>query len=173
MKRLVLCMLIIVCFAAPALAQEGEKEHTGSISFVLANSWAPIGIGAEFFLGQIGLGATFTTFVIGGGDGGVVFVLDPGAYCRLYFGDISSAFYLMGGVAYLTAVGTYEGDVEALDFGLFKVNAAVGYNAILGKKENARFSIEMGPRYRMITDPDADVIFPLLMHFMLMFGTVF
>jgi hypothetical protein len=143
------------------------------VSFILTNSFAPIGLGLEFFIGNFGIGPTFTTFVFGSADTGVVFVVEPGAYARFYFGDLESTFYVTGGVSYLTAIGTYEGDVESLEFGLLKINTGVGYQTIFGKKENARFSIELGPRYRILTGTDENVNFPLLLHFMLMFGTVF
>lgn len=173
MKQIVICVMIILFIVGVAWAQEEEKNPTGSISFVLTNSFAPIGLGAEFFLSSFGLGATFTTFVVGSGDGGVVAALEPGAYGRYYFGDFESTFFITCGVSYLTAIGTYQGSVDALDFGLLKINIGVGYHSIIGKKENARFSLELGPRYRVIPDPNEDVTFPLLLHFMLMFGTVF
>jgi hypothetical protein len=176
MKKLLLCVLILFVVSGVAWAQEKEKKEEknarGSVSFVLVNSYAPIGVGAEFFLGNFGLGATLTTLFFAA-EGEAVFVLEPGVYGRFYFSDLSSTFFISTGVSYLTAVGTYGGGVDVLDFGLVKVNVGLGYNAIFGKKENARFSLELGPRYRKITDPDNDVAFPLLIHFMLLFGTVF
>ncbi len=173
MKRITFCVMIVFFIAGAVFAEEGRENPTGSISFILTNSFAPIGLGAEFFLSSFGLGATFTTFVVGSGDGGVVAALEPGAYGRYYFGDLESTFFITCGASYLTAIGSYEGSVDALDYGLLKINVGVGYNSIIGKKENARFSLELGPRYRVITDPSKDVSFPLLLHFMLMFGTVF
>jgi hypothetical protein len=175
MKRMFLYVLIVLSITATggAWAQESESTPAGSISFVMTNSLAPIGLGAEFFLGQIGLGATFTTFVVGSGEGGIIATLEPGAYGRYYLGDLESTFFLMGGVSYLTAAGAYEGDVDALDFGLLKVNAGVGYHSLTGKNQKGRFSIELGPRYRTLTGTDKKVAFPLLLHFMLMFGAVF
>ena len=175
MRRFILCIVIMLCFTSFAWAQEQEekKNPTGSISFILTDSFAPIGLGVEFFIGNFGIGPTFTTFIVGAAGSGVIFVIEPGAYVRYYFGDIESTFYVTSGVTYLTAVGTYEGNVEALEFGLLKINAGVGYNSIFGKNENARFSIEFGPRYRILTDPNQDAMFPISLHFMLMFGTVF
>jgi hypothetical protein len=174
MKRIILYVTIILfIFGTGTIwAQEEEKNPVGSISFILTNSFAPIGLGAEFFLGNFGLGGTFTTF-IAGTEGGIGFLVEPGAYVRYYFGDLESTFFFMGGVSYLTAGTAYEGDVDALDFGLLKINTGVGYHAMMGKKAKGRFSIEMGPRYRIITDPNEDANFPLLLHFMLTFGTIF
>jgi hypothetical protein len=174
LKKILLCVFILFIVAGIAWAQEEkeEKKPIGSVSFVLINSYAPIGIGLEFFLGKFGIGPTLTTFFFVA-EGDWVFLLEPGAYGRFYFGDLSSTFFISTGVSYLTAVGAYAGDVDLLNFGLLKVNVGVGYNAIIGKNENARFSLELGPRYRYVTDPDYDVTFPLVIHFMLLFGTVF
>jgi hypothetical protein len=172
MKRILLCVLLLFIVAGVAWAQEEQEKPFGSVSFVLIDSYAPIGVGAEFFLGNFGIGATFTTLFFAA-EGEAIFLLEPGAYGRYYFGDLSSTFFISTGVSYLTAVGTYKGDVDLLKYGLLKVNVGLGYNAIFGKNENARFSLELGPRYRKVTDPDYDVSIPVLIHFMLLFGTVF
>ena len=172
MKKILLCVFLLFIVAGAAWAQEEEKEQIGSISFVLIDSYAPIGIGAEFFLGNFGVGATFTTLFFAT-EGEWVFALEPGAYGRYYFGDLSSTFFVSAGVSYLTAAGSYGGDVDLLKYGLLKVNIGLGYNAIFGKNQNARFSLELGPRYRYLTDPDHSVTLPILIHFMLLFGTVF
>jgi hypothetical protein len=90
------------------------------VFFILTNSFAPIGLGLEFFIGNFGIGPTF---VVGSADAGVVLVIEPGAYARFYFGDLESTFYITGGV------------------------------------------------YPTFTDENVN--FPLLLHFMLTFGTVF
>ena len=101
MKKILLCVLILFVVAGIAWAQEEEKERDkplGSVSFILIDSYAPIGVGLEFFLGQFGLGPTFTTLFFVA-EGNTTFLLEPGAYVRYYFGDLSSTFFVSVGRA--------------------------------------------------------------------------
>jgi hypothetical protein len=96
---------------------------------------------------------------------------------RFYFGDPSGALFASLGSTYTFAGGASgSGSFSTLgEGGLLKVNGGVGYNAFFGKKDNARFSVEVGPRYRtyVVEGSTAEALFPLVLHFQLMFGLAF
>jgi len=172
MKRVTILALILLLAVGLLWAEEGEKKLTGAVSFILTDSLAFMGLGGELFFGNLGLGATFTGFIVGT-SGGTVFLLEPGAYGRLYLGDLSSCFYLMGGASYFTFGASAEGLTSMADARLLNINTGIGYNALFGKKNNTRFSVEMGPRYTLPVwgeDKGQGFFFP---HFALMFGMAF
>ena len=151
-------------------AQEAAEKPSGAISFILTDSFAFVGLGAELFAGPFGLGATFTTFMLGDGDN-MVYFLQPGAYGRLYLGDLASAFYLSAGVTYFTVVVSGGGETDMADEGLVDFNLGLGYHALFGKKNDTRFCLEIGPRMITATTDDSGTLF--FVHFMLMFGKAF
>ncbi len=151
-------------------AQEAAEKPSGAISFILTDSFAFVGLGAELFAGPFGLGATFTTFMLGDGDN-MVYFLQPGAYGRLYLGDLASAFYLSAGVTYLILGAIGVGETGLADVGVVELNIGLGYHTLVGKKSNTRFCLEIGPRMITATTDDSGTLF--FVHFMLMFGKAF
>jgi hypothetical protein len=175
MKRVLLVVLMLALLAGLAFGQEAKKP-IGAVSFELGGSVvAPIGIGAEFFLGPVGLGAELRFLFLGYG-GNVVGALDPGAAVRFYFGDLDSSLYLMGGVSYLTAFAVGGGSAGTSSVGVLKPKAGIGYNALFGKNNRTRFAIELGA-VGFFPVAEGDVIpvdtVPVLPHLLLMFGRAF
>jgi hypothetical protein len=176
MKRIVVVVLLLVFLAGMAFGQE-EKKPTAAVSFELFGSIiAPMGVGAEFFVGQrLGLGAELRFLFLGYG-GNFVGTVEPGGAVRFYFGDLDSSMFLMGGVSYVTAFAIGEGSGVS-SIGILKPKVAVGYNALFGKGNKTRFAIELGAVY-MQPIVEGDVIdisnvVPILPHFLIMFGRVF
>jgi len=137
---------------------------------------APLGIGAEFFLGPVGLGVEVRgMFLVLGGNG--VGTLEPGATVRFYFGDLDSALFLMAGASYVTGWVIGNGGASTADFGLLKPKVAVGYNALFGRDSRTRFAVELGGVYMWPVVAgeviQASDLFPILPHILLMFGRVF
>ncbi|MFO8065909.1 MAG: hypothetical protein ACQETQ_11215 [Spirochaetota bacterium] len=178
MKRLFVLVLVVLCAGGVALGQESSELQdsntpTGSLNFVLAGSFAPFGIGAELFLGPIGLGATFTALPFGAQDN-FILLYEPGAYGRFYFSDLESALFASASVSYLSVAGSSASELNTLDAGIMRLNGALGYNAFFGSENATRFSFELGPRYNVPVvggaSQDEGWIF---VHFMLMFGKTF
>jgi hypothetical protein len=176
--RRILLVLVAVVFLAGLGWSEGEVNPKGAVSFELGGGViAPIGVGVEFFLGPIGLGAEFR-FMFIAVEGVMVGALEPGANVRFYFSNLDSSFFLMGGVSYLTAFAIGEGGAGTAPFGFLKPKAGVGYQALFGKNNKTRFAIELGAVYLWpVADgsvlSSSDIIFPILPHFMIMFGRAF
>ena len=176
MKKILLVILMLALLAGLAFGQE-EKKPTAAVSFELFGSIiAPIGIGAEFFLGPVGLGVELR-FLFLGLEGNFIGSVEPGGSVRFYFGDLESSLFLMGGVSYLTVFAIGEGTASTAGVGFLKPKAGIGYNALFGKDNKTRFAIEVGAVYMWpIIEGDVittDVVFPFLPHFLLMFGRVF
>jgi len=176
MKRLVVVVLMLVLLAGLAFGQE-EKKPTAAVSFELFGSViAPLGIGAEFFLGPVGLGVELRGLFLGYG-GSLIGTLEPGAAVRIYFTDLDSSMFLMAGVSYVTAFAIGNGAAATAPIGLLKPKAAVGYNALFGKKNRTRFAVELGAVYMLpVVEGDvlpADIMFPILPHLLIMFGRAF
>ena len=176
MKRILVVILMLGLLTGLAFGQE-EKKPTAAVSLELFGGIiAPMGIGAEFFLGQhFGLGAELRFLFLGYG-GNFVGTVEPGGAVRYYFGDLESSMFLMGGVSYVTAFAIGE-SAGVSSIGLLKPKAAVGYNAFFGKGNKTRFAIELGAVY-MLPVVEGDVfdignLFPILPHFLIMFGRVF
>jgi hypothetical protein len=175
MKRILVVVLMLALLVGLAFGQ--EKNPTAAVSFELFGSIiAPMGIGAEFFLGQhLGLGVELRGLFLGY-EGNMVGTVEPGGAVRYYFGDLESSMFLMGGVSYVTAFAVGEGSGVS-SIGILKPKAGVGYNAFFGKNNKTRFAIELGAVY-MQPVVEGDVIdigemFPILPHFLIMFGRVF
>ena len=176
MKRVLVVVLMLALLTGLAFGQEG-KRPIGAVSFELGGSFvAPIGVGVEFFLGPVGLGAEVRGLFLSTG-GSLVGTVEPGAAVRFYFASLDSSMYLMGGVSYLTVFGVGEGAAGVANVGLLKPKAGIGYNALFGKNNRTRFAVELGAVYMLpVVEGDAlDIsnMFPILPHFMLMFGRAF
>ena len=176
-KKLLVVLVLVLCAAGLGWSQGGAKP-LGSVTFELGGSVvAPIGVGAEFFLGHLGLGAEFR-FLFLVMEGAMVAPIEPGAAVRFYFSDLDSSLFLMGGVSYLTAFYAGGGESGTAPFGFLKPKAGVGYSALFGKGNKTRFLVELGVVYlwpvvegSLITTED--VFFPFLPHFMIGFGRAF
>ncbi len=176
MKRVVVVVLLLVLLGGLAFGQEAKKP-TAAVSFELFGSvLALMGVNAEFFLGHLGLSGEVRGLFFSYGGNFLGFV-EPGAAVRFYFGELESSMFLMGGVSYLTAFGIGSGASGVSDVGVLKPKAAIGYNALFGKGNKTRFAIELGAVYMLpVVSGDAlDVsnLFPILPHFLLMFGRAF
>jgi len=176
MKRPLILALILLFAAGSVFAQDSETADSpnGAVSFVLAGSFAPFGLGAEVFLGPLGLGGTFTALPFGAG-GDFVVLYEPGAYGRFYFRDPESALFATAGLSYLSIAGGSYDDIGVVDGGILRVNSGLGYNAFFGRDNATRFSFELGPRFNQIIVEGNDVNDAnwIFVHFMLMFGTTF
>ncbi|MQY76657.1 MAG: hypothetical protein GH155_03420 [Spirochaeta sp.] len=170
MKKTILIVVLLIFALFTVSAQESAEKPTGAISFILTDSFAFLGIGGELFAGPFGLGATFTTFMFGDGDI-MLYLLQPGAYGRLYLGDLASTFYLSAGVTYFTVAVSGGGESDVFDEGLVDLNIGLGYHALFGKKGDTRFCLEIGPRMVTATVDNSDTFY--FVHFMLMFGKAF
>ena len=176
MKKALLALVILVVLSGLAFGQEAKKP-TAAVSLELFGSIiAPMGLGVEFFLGPVGIGAELRGLFFGTGDM-LIGTLEPGLAARFYFGDLDSALFLMGGVSYVTAWAFSSGETGTADFGFLKPKAAIGYNALFGKDSRTRFAIELGAVYMQPvfegTALDWDVTWPILPHFLIMFGRAF
>ena len=175
MKRILVVVLMLALLTGLAFGQ--EKKPTAAISLELFGSViAPMGLGAEFFLGRIGLGVELRGFFMGY-EGNMVGTVEPGGCVRFYFSELDSSMFLMGGVSYLTAFGIGSGASAVSNVGLLKPKAGVGYNALFGKGNKTRFAIEMGAVYMWpVVEGDAipaSDLFPILPHLLIMFGRAF
>jgi hypothetical protein len=172
MKKILIVLVVLALIGTAAWGQE-EKQPTASVSFLLGGSFvAPIGVGAEFFLGNFGIGAELR-FLFIAYQGEAMGTVEPGAYGRFYFTGLESSLFLFGGASYLTAWSTQSGTVEA---GILKPKAGAGYAAMFGPDNRTRFTIELGAVgfYAVVGGEIADaVVFPFLPHFLLSFGRAF
>jgi hypothetical protein len=167
-------VLLIVTGGGFAQDSSADLQPRGAVSFVLAGSLAPFGVGAEVFLGPVGLGGTFTALPLGAG-GNFVLVYEPGAYGRFYFSHPESAFYASASTSYLSIAGGSFDDIGLLDGGILRLNGALGYNAFFGRDNSTRFSAELGPRFNQFIDgrDSGNNQSYIFVHFMLMFGKTF
>jgi hypothetical protein len=170
MKKILIIAVLLIFALSTLSAQETAEKPTGAISFILTDSFAFVGLGAELFTGPFGLGATFTTFMFGDGEY-MLYLLQPGAYGRFYLDDLASTFYISAGVTYFTVAVSGGGESDVFDEGLVDFNLGLGYHALFGKKSDTRFCLEIGPRMITATTEDAGTLF--FVHFMLMFGKAF
>ena len=175
MRRVLIIAMVLLFAAATVFAQDTGSADTprGAVSFVLAGSFAPFGIGAEAFLGPLGLGGTFTFLPFGGG-GDFIVLYEPGAYGRLYFSDPASSLFASVSTSYLSVAGSSAGDLDTLDAGILRINGSLGYNAFFGSDNSTRFAFELGPRYNVpvVSGASQDTGW-IFVHFMLMFGKTF
>ena len=176
MRRVLIVTLVLLFAAGTVFAQDSsaDSQPRGAVSFVLAGSFAPFGVGAEVFLGRVGLGGTFTALPLGAG-GNFILVYEPGAYGRFYFSHPESAFYASASTSYISIAGGSFDDIGILDGGILRLNGALGYNAFFGLDNSTRFSAELGPRFNQFVENgesvnNANYVF---VHFMLMFGRTF
>lgn len=174
MKRILIVTLILLLGAGTAIAQDEAATPRGSVNFILAGSFAPFGVGAEVFLGQLGLGGTFTALPIGAG-GNFIVIYEPGAYGRFYFSDPESALYAAASTSYISIAGGSFDEIGFIDGGILRLNGALGYNAFFGRDNSTRFAVELGPRFNqvIVEGDDVDDVNWIFVHFMLMFGKTF
>jgi hypothetical protein len=175
MKRSIVIALVLLLAAGTVFGQATDQNDSprGAVSFVLAGSFAPFGIGAEVFLGPLGLGGTFTLLPFGT-SGNFIVLYEPGAYGRLYFSDPASSMFASVSTSYLSVAGSSAGELDTLDAGILRLNGSLGYNAFFGADNSTRFAFELGPRYNVpvVSGASQDTGW-IFVHFMLMFGKTF
>ncbi|MBN1523629.1 MAG: hypothetical protein JW904_04030 [Spirochaetales bacterium] len=165
MKR-ILFVLLMICLAATFGWSQAADPSVG-LSIIFTDSLAFTGFGVEAYLGNLGLGATLTGFVMGDSTA-TVFLLEPGAYVRYYFFGPSASMFIGGSASYFTGFGASGSTISGTELGLINLNVPIGFNAMFGDMKEFRFSVEVGPRYTMLsTDMSYGFFF---MHFMLQFG---
>lgn len=166
MKKTALLLIVLALVAGLAWSQETATPR-GSVSMLLGgNVLAPIGVGVEFFLGNIGIVGELRGLFFGA-EGNFVGTVEPGAYARFYFSGPDSSLYLSGGVSYWTAWSSEE----VAQGGLVRPRAAVGYSALFGKGERTRFHMELGGTWNLVaTNGDLVEEFPAMLLPYMLFG---
>lgn len=156
--------LVIVGFAG---ATEGDESPTFSLHLVILDSFAPIGIGGEYFLGPVGLTGQVTFLPISIDNNFIVF-LEPGFGSRFYFRkSTDNSFYTGASLHYMAIFGTLE-DMKFND-DYMKVNAFFGFNTLIGRQNSARLAFELGYRFNFGFSGGATSSF---VHFQAMIGQV-
>jgi len=171
MKKIALLLIVLALVAGMAWSQEAASPR-GSVSILLGgNILAPIGVGVEFFFGNLGVVGELRGLFFGA-QGNFVGTVEPGAYARFYFGELDSSMFLCGGVSYWTGWSS-EGVAQG---GLVRPRAAVGYSALFGRDESTRFHMELGGSWNLVA-ADGDLVedFPamILPYILLGFGRAF
>lgn len=182
MKKYSVALILVLLLAgglvfAEDTGEEAKDPHFAA-SFLVSSIFpftAPVGGTFEAFFGHLGVGASLSGIFLMVEDV-AFFTVEPGAFVRLYFGDLASCFFVSAGAMYWTLGGASAGKVEVFDdnVAVAKLNAGIGYNALMGKKKDVKFSVELGPRYLMgKTEEGWEQSGIIMMHFMLSFGKAF
>ncbi len=125
---LILFCLVLVGFAGA----EEDVSPTFSLHLVLLDSFAPIGVGGEYFLGPVGLTGQVTFLPISIDNDFVVF-LEPGLGSRFYFRESTdNSFYVGASYHYMAIFGTFADSDFSGNYS--KINAFFGFNTLLGSK---------------------------------------
>jgi hypothetical protein len=179
MKRLskilvVFILLIFVASLAWSAEEETEKARFLSINFVLLDSVAFVGVGAEVYLANLlGIGGVFSVLPLGA-NGNYIMFYEAEGYVRLYFFGPDNSLFFGGNVGYFSAVGNIEDAGFSIDAGLLDMSPSIGYNIFMGKENNARFAVEVGPRFtKAVVEGNASQEFLVNVFFQLMFGMNF
>jgi len=171
MKRTVLALLIALSAAGAGWTQESVQRKS-AVSFQLGGSFvAPVGAEAEFFLGSVGLSVDTRILVLKlGGEWSAA--LEPGMSLRVYFNGLDRSLFFFTGVGFLTlwSLGPFS-----IEQGILKPKAGFGYNFLLGKDGRYRLALEIGAAWlQTVIEGDLhDIVFPLVPHFLLIFGRAF
>jgi len=98
--------------------------------------------------------------------------LEPGMSLRVYFNGLDRSLFFFTGVGFLTlwSLGPFS-----IEQGILKPKAGFGYNFLLGKDGRYRLALEIGAAWlQTVIEGDLhDIVFPLVPHFLLIFGRAF
>ncbi|MCG8454330.1 MAG: hypothetical protein MI717_14250 [Spirochaetales bacterium] len=173
MKKTACILLLFFCILFSLLGQEKEEASSPwlSLHMIGLNSWAPVGVGAEFFFGPIGLTAQLTVLPLGV-NGNFVFMLEPGIGFRGYLNsNLRNSLYFGLSTHYSTGFGIVRGGPTDIPINVLRINALAGFNMLFGTNERGRLAFELGPRYN-IGLVKGDTIRPswLLIHAQILMG---
>ena len=171
MKRSVAVLLMAILIVAVAWTEEVERPK-GAVSLQAGGSLvAPVGVELEFFQGAIGLSLE-TRLLVLKMSGDWVGTLEPGINLRYYFSGFDGSLFFFTGASFLSI---WRLSSFALQQGILKPRAGLGYNWLLGKEDSGRFGLEIGAAWlQEIIEGDLyDIQFPLVPHLMLVFGRTF
>lgn len=173
MKQALLFVLLVMLVITAASTQETVDKPTFGIHMVILGSWAPIGFGAEYFVGPVGFGAQLTMLPLGS-NGNYLFLYEPAVGIRGYFSrNTDNSFYAGFSTHYSGAIGSTEGSFQNIDLNVIRFNGLVGFNALIGENNTGRLAVEIGPRFNVATDTTtSDRASWFLVHFQLILGRV-
>jgi hypothetical protein len=171
MKRTALAAVLVLLALVPGWTQEAPQQR-GAVSLQAGGSLvAPVGVELEFLLGSVGLSVETRLLVwkLGGDWSGV---LEPGLNLRFYAGGPDGNLFFFAGAGFLTL---FEFSPFALEQGIAKARAGLGYNWLLGAGGRWRIGLEIGAAWlQELIDGDAyDISFPLVPHALLILGRTF
>jgi hypothetical protein len=171
MKRTVLVLALAILVVGVGWAQEAEQRKS-AVSFQFGGSFlAPVGAEAEFFLGSVGL-SVHTRLLVLKLAGDWAGTLEPGMSLRVYFDGLDRSLFFFTGAGFLTLWSLSPFSFEQ---GILRPKAGFGYNFLLGKDSRYRLGFEVGAAWlQNIVEGDLrDIVFPLVPHFLLVFGRAF
>jgi hypothetical protein len=163
--------MIALLAACAGWTQEAEQRKS-AVSFQLGGSFvAPVGAEAEFFLGSIGL-IVDTRLLVLKLAGEWTATLEPGMSLRVYFDGLDRSLFFFTGAGFLTL---WSLSPFSFDQGILKPKAGFGYSLLLGKDGRTRLGFEIGAAWlqNLIEGDLYDIVFPLVPHFLLIFGRVY
>jgi hypothetical protein len=189
MKVTALVLVMAALLAGSASAQEADSPprgpdapvreadappvaRRGNISLQAGGSLlAPVGVEAEKYLGSFGL-AVETRLLVRRADGQAAGSLEPGLNTRYYFDDPKRSLFLFAGAGVLTL---WDFSPFSADQVILKVRAGLGHNWLTGEADRWRFGLEVGAvwLYELMEGDQYDIIFPVLPHFLLLFGRAY
>ena len=171
MKRTVLALMIALLAVGLCWTQEAEQRKS-AVSFQLGGSFvAPVGAEVEFFQGPVGL-SVHTRLLVLKLAGEWAGTLEPGMSLRVYFDGLNRSLFFFTGAGFLAL---WSLNPFSFEQGILKPKAGFGYNFLLGKDGRVRLGFEIGAAWlQTVIEGDLhDIVFPLVPHFLLIFGRAF
>jgi hypothetical protein len=171
MKRAALCVVLAILFVGMSWAQQGG-QCKAALSLQAGGSLAaPAGLKGEMFVGRLGLSLE-TRVLLPKLAGKWTGALEPGVNFRLYFGELERSLFFFAGAGFLSLWTLKPFSFEQ---GIVKPRAGLGYNRLLGKDKRYRVALEIGAAWLQEVDRGdlRDILFPLVPHFLLVFGRTF
>jgi hypothetical protein len=98
--------------------------------------------------------------------------VEPGFNLRYYFGGIDGNLFIFAGAGFLTI---WQFTPFALEQGIFKPRAGLGYNWLLGDSDRWRLGLEIGVTWLLeLIEGDVYALrFPVVPHILLVLGRMF